>query len=420
MNTSKIKYFVLLVLILPLLFSSCNADASAGLFRQIAESTAPIDIVYSQLLGVDNPVGTKLFYAAEGGLFSTDGTVRTTLVESTDEQLIRFAYYDPTTSKIAYLTNYNDDYEENHFSNILDIIDVTGSNPAATITLTDSAYLTEDTAIKHLYQNGLVRLLINENIDSLVKYTSATGASSGSVADVINFDEAAYANYDFDSLLQMTGFETEPLSTAAPIIISFVEDDGDTSYLHYFYDGNSTDTLFQITNTELNEKRIANFFLDTTYLYILTTDGILYGGVYTSSSILATISMTEMYSSSNTYASTAFMYGVTDGTTIHLITKTTSINDALSVFSFPKGSTASDVTDTVSVKYGYGEYLDTASIVSALHRSIVGDTYTLLVATQNNGLFRLTIDAAKANLNNETNGDSSESEDSLDSSSGKF
>ena len=80
MKTKKHITLSLAVLLLLLaLLSACNADASAGLFRQISESRAPIGIVYKQLLGINSvlpAIPSKVFYETDEGLFSSTGTVR--------------------------------------------------------------------------------------------------------------------------------------------------------------------------------------------------------------------------------------------------------------------------------------------------------------------------------------------------------
>ncbi|MPN09823.1 hypothetical protein SDC9_157115 [bioreactor metagenome] len=121
--------------------------------------------------------------------------------------------------------------------------------------------------------------------------------------------------------------------------------------------------------------------------------------------------MTFMYNSSKEYDTYAFFYSVSDGTTTHLISKTRNKNEALFVFSFPKGSTTTNVT-TTNIKSGYAEYLDTADIVSALYLgSTVGVSDTLLVATNDNGLYKISINYASANSDSTANGTSTKSEE---------
>ncbi len=60
----------------------------------------------------------------------------------------------------------------------------------------------------------------------------------------------------------------------------------------------------------------------------------------------------------------------------------------------------------------YAEYLDTADIVSALYLgSTVGVSDTLLVATNDNGLYKISINYASANSDSTANGTSTKSEE---------
>ncbi|MEA4859035.1 MAG: hypothetical protein VB127_01015, partial [Sphaerochaeta sp.] len=152
-------------------------------------------------------------------------------------------------------------------------------------------------------------------------------------------------------------------------------------------------------------KKIAAFSVVGTELYALTSDGEVYGGTF------GLAPMTFMYNSSKEYDTYAFFYSVSDGTTTHLISKTRNKNEALFVFSFPKGSTTTNVT-TTNIKSGYAEYLDTADIVSALYLgSTVGVSDTLLVATNDNGLYKISINYASANSDSTANGTSTKSEE---------
>jgi hypothetical protein len=76
----------------------------------------------------------------------------------------------------------------------------------------------------------------------------------------------------------------------------------------------------------------------------------------------------------------------------------------LYVLSFAVGATTASGE---SIRYGYGEYLDSAEIVSTYEKT----TNNLLVATAENGMFEINIIPAFANVNSSSNGNSSVSED---------
>jgi hypothetical protein len=84
------------------------------------------------------------------------------------------------------------------------------------------------------------------------------------------------------------------------------------------------------------------------------------------------------------------------------------------VYSFPKGSTLANVTSTNSIRSGYGEYLFSAEIVSTLYLGNNSGIDTLLIATNENGLFKIGIKVDAANQDSSNNGRSSQSEEYQD------
>nr|WP_321299149.1 hypothetical protein [uncultured Sphaerochaeta sp.] len=379
MKTKKHITLSLAVLLLLLaLLSACNADASAGLFRQIADSQAPIGIVYRQLLGLET-TGTKtLYYRTNEGIYKTDLSTRTQMKASVAGEIIQAAHY-AGSDTVLYITNDSNEVKGTNNS--------TYSHTNAAIVTTNDRFV-----LKNLYANGMVMLKGDATSDStktqfvLTKYDN----TSPLVFPVMD-------GYGLDSVLQLTGREDKSISTSDPIVISFVDIDG--NYVHYYYDGTP---LVQLTG--LNSERLAAIFVVGTKLYLLTADGQLYGGPNGSAA------MTSMYDGSKNYAKHAFFYGVTDGATTHLISKTNLKNEDLYVYSFPKDSTTSNVT-TASIDEGYAEYLANADIVSALRIDTAGGADYVLVATNDNGLFKIEINHAFANINSIANGSSTKSEE---------
>ncbi|MGE4463912.1 hypothetical protein, partial [Sphaerochaeta sp.] len=113
---------------------------------------------------------------------------------------------------------------------------------------------------------------------------------------------------------------------------------------------------------------------------------------------------------SKTYDTHAYLYGVTDSTgTTHLISKTATKAEDLFVYSVD----ALNSVTTISIDEGYAEYLANADIVSALYvdTNPGGDKDTLLVATNDNGLYKISINYANANADTSLNGTSTKSEE---------
>ncbi|NLK06228.1 MAG: hypothetical protein GX315_07655, partial [Spirochaetales bacterium] len=150
--------------------------------------------------------------------------------------------------------------------------------------------------------------------------------------------------------------------------------------------------------TGIADKRIAAFWKTGTKLFALSSDGDLYAGSPT---------MTRIFDGSKEYITHAFFYGVVDGTTTHLVSKTKNKNEAFYVYSVD----ASNAVSTTSIKSGYAEYLDTADIVSALYIGSGASSDTLLVATNDNGLYKISINYANANADTSLNGNSTKPEE---------
>ena len=381
MKTKKHITLSLAVLLLLLaLLAACNADASAGLFRQIADSQAPIGIVYRQLLGLDT-IGTTttLYYRTNEGIYKTDLTTRTKMQSSVKDAIIQASYY-ADSDTVLYITNDSNEVKGTDNS--------TYSPTNAAIVTTNDRFV-----LKNLYANGMVMLKGDATSDStktqfvLTKYDN----NSPLVFPVMD-------GYDLDSVLQMTGYEDMAASTANPMLVSFVDNPtsgADPSYLHYYYVGTSPATPI----SGLSSKRFAAFTVISGNLFILTADGDLYGGT--------SASMNLLYEGSKRYDPNTFFYGVTDGTTTHLISKTNTKSEDLFIYSFD----GINIT-TASIDEGYAKYLANADIVSALYLgSTAGVSDTLLVATNDNGLYKISINYANANADSSLNGTSTKSEE---------
>jgi len=387
----KPKHTTLSITLIPLLlalFSACNADASAGLFRQISESRAPIGIVYKQLLAYDTGA-TTLYYRTDEGIYKTDLTTRTKMQASVKGAIIQASYY-AGSDMVQYITN--------------DSSTVKNTTDANIVTPTDTSVIATNDAlkIKNLYANGLVMLQGEDISDaSKIRYSLVSLTNSATSAPKTAFPYLD--GYSLASVLQMSGHDADDVSTTTPpILISFVNLSSDFKY--YYYDASSpaTDGSALLELTGLTDKRIAAFWKTGTKLFALSSDGDLYAGTAGSAA------MTRIFDGSKEYDTHAFFYGVVDGTTTHLISKTNTKAEDLFVYSVD--ASTNNVT-TASIDEGYAEYLANADIVSALSIGPAGGADYVLVATNDNGLFKIEINHAFANINSIANGSSTKSEE---------
>ncbi len=382
MTKKKTTLYIILLSILTLFFSSCNADASLGLYRQISQSIAPVGIKYNQILGID---GNKLYFSTLKGIEVLDKSTgtNTTLKESIYENIIQSAHFNGTDNKIAYTTNDGSKkvYENDNLFSLTDDVEFTPDDT------TTASFIKNTNISPRLYPNGMV--MVEGSVSdvkqfSLVKYNDDTL--------IATFDDLD--GYSLESVIQMTGHDTIAASIAKPIIVGFVNQD--SKYAYYHVDGTTVTEL----STELEDYRIANFYQNNNALLLLTTEGRLFYGADENA-----LSFTQLINASKTYDVNAFAYGVDDGTKVHLITKSKSKIDPIYVLTVDT-ATAPTSASGKSIRAGYASNLDSVEIVSAYEKT----PNNLLVATADNGMFSITIDPAKANLDVSDNGSSSGSE----------
>ena len=281
------------------------------------------------------------------------------------------------------------------------VFNITTKTDLSTITPSDPAL--SSLRFLRIYPNGIALIQgINSSNNqeySILKYNTYTKS----------FDVTTHklpsdtSNYDMVYVHLQTGKTNDPISASAPVIISLVRNDGSSSnYRHFYYDG--TGNPIELPSSTFGSTRIAGFTVSSTNLYILGTDGKLFGGAVSGS-------FTEMIDVSDTFKEGSFIYSVTNtpGDT-HIITKPDTKNYFL-IFSFTTGSTSTSVT-TESIKQGYAENLYATEIVSALYigSNSTNKKDTLLVATKDNGLYKIGISHANANIKSSANGESTESE----------
>ncbi len=397
MQTKHRNFILFSLLIAILVITGCNADASAGLFRQISESTTPVGIKYQQILGKS---GSDLYFTTADGIYFTDGSSSTQIKANTAESRNMAAYLDSTKNRVLFLIN-----DPDSILNSVIVKSVSTTPPYNESSNLTPTYTTlTSLATQNLCANGLFRIKGNDSTNEktfvLATYDD-TNPAAPVYSKVIDFSETgdSLTGFSMESVLQMTGKDTNILSSSDPIIVSFTTEDG--NYKHFYTNG-----IFK-HNIAL-DTRLANFTIIGGKLYILTTDGKLYsaGTVPTATGTTTLTTANVMASSNKEYDVNAFMYGVRDdaGLTNHIITKSKSSSDPLYVLSFADGATTASGE---SIRYGYGEYLDSAEIVSTYEKT----TNNLLVATAENGMFEINIIPAFANVNSSSNGNSSVSED---------
>lgn len=356
--------------LLTLLFTSCNADASAGLFKQLADAKKPVEIRYRQIIGKDD---TDLYFLTNDGIYKTDGRNTTTTVrENKKGHPVYEAYLDTTNDLIIYLINDEGNAEIHQME--------TDGSDDVPLTTTDAEDMDPGWKMKQLLANGLF----------VIKGTTPSSDNSFLLAQYNSTPPEQYdkkilmdipSGYDRDAVLQMSGRQHWGIggltASTAPLILSFVTSGG--SYEHYYTDGAF---FHQLTSLD---KSLAGFWTNGTSLYLITKDGNLYGSVVPAGP--GSTAPTPMKDLSRQFPSNAFVYGMSSGGTTYLITKTTTANEALFVVSIDN----TNAVDTTVVSTGYASQMSNVNIVSAFEKA----AGSLLVATEKNGMFDITItDAA--------------------------
>jgi hypothetical protein len=338
---------------------SCNVDATAGLFRQISESKAPVGIVYKQIVGqyddADPLTTNPLYFLTDEGLFSTNGMSSTKLVANEEGNIIQTAYVDSTAAKVVFQTN---DGTKKLYS--YDIASETVDSAAI------ADFSTYD--VVKLLPNGLV--LTKDATSTYKLFDYDVPASEIATTGAVN-------GYDLVSVLQLSGKEHEAPSDTTPMLVSLVNESG--NYKHFYIDGTGAATALDSATTD--SLRFTSLAVDGSNIYVLAIESDENIGLYKATSSIA--SFTNVYDTSKSFPMHTFMYAKKVGTDLKLIAKPSGINDALYVLSISSTGavSASDKTD------GYGEYLNAAEIVDSYEKN----DGTLLVATLENGMYSIDV-----------------------------
>ncbi|MDX9914304.1 MAG: hypothetical protein RBS49_00315, partial [Sphaerochaeta sp.] len=364
--------------LLTLLFTSCKADASAGLFRQLADAKEPVGIRYKQIIGVDVKNGpTYLYYLTEDGIYSKkDGSNPTLILEATKPILT--ASISGTT--ITYSTN-----KEPNAKSGIDIWQVETDGSGNT-KMGDPALFDGFTLFEKYLQlpNGFFVVQGLKGATRSMSVVHYDGVVFTNYVTIDNLD-----GYELQDTLLLSGHEDEAISTQYPLLLSLLKG---SSYTHYYiFDGVEDPIEIQL------DKKLAGFWVfGDQYLYLLTEDGNLYGIDVQS----AIPTLTHMKELARQYPAHAFVYGTQDVATTSLVTKSKSDNEALYLISF--ANNLIDNSGTINEKGisgGYAKHMSNVTIVSAFKNVNPGN---LLIATYKNGMFEITITDAVAGTGTST------------------
>jgi hypothetical protein len=357
MKKKHILTSIALSLLLSFMLLSCNADATAGLFRQISNASAPVGIVYKQIVGLDTTAPKTLYFLTDEGLYKkSDGSSSTKLVANEEGEIIQTAYFESPTTIVYQINELGDDGYK-----IIRTTDVLGT-AGTTYNFSEFDYV-------KLLPNGLV--LTKDTTTSTFKLfnynvPASEIASTGKVS-----------GYDLVSVLQLTGKEHMTVSATNPLLISLTNG---SDYRHFYYDGGATVTEL---NTSTKNLRFVSMAFINAKIYLLTDDGNLHAATAADAT-----TFNLMHDTNESYKEYVFMYATSDGTTTRLITKPDGINKPLYVISFLVNTVTNTASITsTTIRDGYGKYLDAAEIVDSYEK----DAGNLLVATSNNGMFEINL-----------------------------
>lgn len=397
----KILAILLTILLITIAFISCNLDGTSGILWSVASSKSPLEMRYKQLLGKD---GSYLYFMTEKGIERvTSPSANTRIVSSKNEYIIQAAALDNISHKVLYTTN----NEVDQAANKINVIDVTGPVVDNSPIYPNTTNISDIKRIKLLANSNI--LVLGEDSGKIVFELQNYSASSYTASARLTTTTLSADDYELHAVIQQTGLEQ---NDSAPLIVSFVESSssGSGTYKHYLVDP-ANPTLAPVHITDFDDDTIANFvYKEITaqkYVYILTTDGIL----YYAGTLTAPTQKVEMKDSGSTYSKNAFVYAVDDSANYHLITKPSLTSSSLAVFSFAYTVISSTGVTETSVKSGYAKELALADIVSAQVKATSTTVTDLYVATDVNGMYEISITHINANKDNDTNGESSGAEE---------
>ncbi|NLZ76341.1 MAG: hypothetical protein GX911_00020 [Spirochaetales bacterium] len=358
------KKTLIIIAAIALLFSSCNADATGGLFKTITEAREALTIKHMQVVGRKGANDTLWFLTREG-LFvkKNNATGAESVVKSVEGNRVQSSAYLNDAAKLLYKTDKDD-------GSLFEY------DPATNVT-TPKAVPPAPITDFRLMPNGKVVL------------KGAKDSGEFWVADYndLNNGKKIDAGAGFDLYGLFTPSDYEKSDTSKEFILSFVKSGSPNEYRNYYHDGTNVKAM----NNDLGP--IANFAVIGTDLYILTDEGALHH-VKTNTLNVAV----KLKDNTVGYERNAFFYPVDDGTNVHFITNPSS-SDSMSVFSVVKADPNADTTTVGTIKNGYAAVLKDTFIVSSLKL----DEETFLVATQKHGMYSVKVDKNNVSKNDDTN-----------------
>ncbi len=405
----KTLALTLSIILITIAFVSCNLDGNSGIFREISLAKTPLSIRYKQLLGDD---GTLLYFRTATGVVRVDKATTSSgsktyakeaMASSELDNVIQAAAFSQTDNSVFYITN-NATEQNNATINLIN----TGTKSKTTTTASTAFIASGNLKINNLYANRLIMVKEkdgNGRLFELLKYNGAT-AFDTSVAQFT----LPTTGYGVHAVIAQTGHGHDTLATPfSSMLVSFVKSStaGEGEYEHYLVPNSGIGSGKKLAT---NTIQVANFLhenaLGSDTIYVLSTAGKLYyAGTYAS----PLASWVELNDSGKIFGANAFAYTVLDGTDYHFIAKPSTKSSSLEVFTFAKTATTSAEVARSSVQSGYAKELSLTSIVSAQEKST--NPSKLLVATDENGMFDITINAATADVDDTSNGSTTGAEE---------
>lgn len=350
-----------------LLLASCNSDASAGLFRQLADSKEPVGIKYMQILGRTGAPADTLYFLTNDGIYSKKDNESTKSVKKSEKPILTAAL---NGNKITYVVN------KDSGQGGLDIWQV-NTDGSANEKMADPTLITFESITSYkLLPNG--NFIVNGKKGGNYTFTLASyDSNTNQFTEIVTIDTGA-DEYALQDAVLLNGQESEAINKAIPIpLILILVKDG--KYLNYYIDGNDA---FKITFNSATEL-ISSMALGLGKLYMLTTNGVLH------SSPIPTKHNEVITEESAKYKDNiqdSFLISIPDGLKVHLIAKSSNTSYGFVVYTDDGASISSNIFSD-----GFAKYMKNIQIVSSLKK----EANKYLIATFKNGMFEITITDAE-------------------------
>ncbi|MFA6906813.1 MAG: hypothetical protein WCQ62_11330, partial [Sphaerochaeta sp.] len=205
MKTKRTYGILFSILAALLVITGCNADASAGLFRQLANSREIVDVRYNQLLGQKSVAPKDIYFLTDEGIHATVGETTSTrnIIANSKDKLIQSAYFDKTDT-LLYTINSKPAKVQKY---------VVGTGPSPELS-PSPALMTTLLSVRVL-PNGLF-MLTGKNASDTIIYALV---DSGDInTDISGFSsDVGLIGYSPVSILQKSGFGTNSITSEPSI-----------------------------------------------------------------------------------------------------------------------------------------------------------------------------------------------------------